>query len=68
MQKAIINHASLLCKWGVCWLKVFHYCPLSASQMDKKSPICGAFFMLCVQIHAWNEPSSSWVNKTNGRN
>ena len=36
--------------------------------MNKKSPICGAFFMLCVQIHAWNEPSGSWVNKTNGRN
>lgn len=35
--------------------------------MDKKSPICGAFFMLCVQIHTWNEPSSSRVNKTNGK-
>ena len=54
---------------GVCaGSKSFTIAPFQAAQMDKKSPICGAFFMLCVQIHAWNEPSSSWVNKTNGRN
>lgn len=34
--------------------------------MDKKSPICGAFFMLCVQIHAWNAPPVHGLIKPTG--